>query len=511
MPRGAAPANYVCVAAAPRLRRAWWLAPCAVYAALLAAHAPLLRLPYYWDEAGYFIPAALDLSRHGWWIPRSTLANGHPPLVLAVLALAWHLAVYSPLVTRATMLLFAAALVWGAERLGRELYPESGGAGAALAALLLAIHPLCFAQATLAQLDLPAAAFIVWALVARARRRPAAYVFCITAAVLAKETALIVPAALAALDLARAWSGGARRAVAAVAPQLVPALALALWLAYFHAATGYWMGNAGFLQFNLSGVLSLPRFAMALYLRVWQLAGYEGMLLLTALAIWGWRRSPTPPAGRDRRREAAVIIAVYLVFHAAIGGAELARYLLPALALYLALAAPCLLRVPRRGLAVLACATLFIAGWFWRPPYPFPYEDNLAYATFVRLHRQAAAYLERQAPTAPVLTAWPATNELANPDLGYVKHSLPVAAVENFTPAGLAGVIPAAGQPVLLYSREYRPRHNWLRWLPFWRRWSRRYFHHQAPVGPQELLERWQLHIEFRAAAHGQWIIIARR
>src|SRR5919201_231364 len=32
-----------------------------LFTALFLLHAPLLRLPYFWDEAGYYIPAARDL------------------------------------------------------------------------------------------------------------------------------------------------------------------------------------------------------------------------------------------------------------------------------------------------------------------------------------------------------------------------------------------------------------------------------------------------------------------
>ena len=32
-----------------------------IFAVLLLLHAPLLSLPYFWDEAGYFVPAARDL------------------------------------------------------------------------------------------------------------------------------------------------------------------------------------------------------------------------------------------------------------------------------------------------------------------------------------------------------------------------------------------------------------------------------------------------------------------
>ncbi len=32
-----------------------------LFASLMLLHAPLLRLPYFWDEAGYYIPVARDL------------------------------------------------------------------------------------------------------------------------------------------------------------------------------------------------------------------------------------------------------------------------------------------------------------------------------------------------------------------------------------------------------------------------------------------------------------------
>ena len=32
-----------------------------IFTVIFIAHFPLLRLPYFWDEAGYYIPAARDL------------------------------------------------------------------------------------------------------------------------------------------------------------------------------------------------------------------------------------------------------------------------------------------------------------------------------------------------------------------------------------------------------------------------------------------------------------------
>ena len=40
-----------------------------IFTALFLTHLPLLRLPYFWDEAGYFIPAARDLLLTGSLIP----------------------------------------------------------------------------------------------------------------------------------------------------------------------------------------------------------------------------------------------------------------------------------------------------------------------------------------------------------------------------------------------------------------------------------------------------------
>ncbi len=96
-----------------------------IFAAILVAHAPLLSLPYFWDEAGYYIPAAHDLLLTGDPIPHSTAANPHPPLVIAGLALAWKIAGFAPVVTRLVMLLWTAFALTGLYQLARRVAPEA--------------------------------------------------------------------------------------------------------------------------------------------------------------------------------------------------------------------------------------------------------------------------------------------------------------------------------------------------------------------------------------------------
>src|ERR1700693_4696336 len=69
------------------------------FAGLMLLHAPLLRLPYFWDEAGYYVPAARDLFLTGSLIPQSTPSNAHPPLVMAWLALACRVAASASLLS----------------------------------------------------------------------------------------------------------------------------------------------------------------------------------------------------------------------------------------------------------------------------------------------------------------------------------------------------------------------------------------------------------------------------
>ena len=84
----------------------WTIFP-VIFVALYISHFSLLRLPYYWDEAGYYIPAAWDFFRTGSLIPQTTLTNAHPPLPSVYLALWWKASGYAPEVTREAILIIA--------------------------------------------------------------------------------------------------------------------------------------------------------------------------------------------------------------------------------------------------------------------------------------------------------------------------------------------------------------------------------------------------------------------
>src|ERR1700742_3729965 len=127
-----------------------------IFAGVLVLHLPLLRLPYYWDEAGYYGPAARDLLLTGSFIPHTPPSNAHPPLVMVYLAIAWKLFGYSVPVTRIAMLAVAAFSLLGLYRLAESI-SNRGIAAASL--ICTAIYPIFFVQSSLGQVDLAAAGF----------------------------------------------------------------------------------------------------------------------------------------------------------------------------------------------------------------------------------------------------------------------------------------------------------------------------------------------------------------
>src|SRR4051812_115379 len=180
----------------------WPLAPVFVFAlfftVLFALHAPLLRLPYFWDEAGYYVPAAHDLYLHGSLIPQETVSNAHPPLVMAWLALWGKVSAFTPAGTRIALLLVAAFALLGLFRLALVV---SNVAVAVGSVACTALYSVFFMQSSLAHLDVAAAAFTLWALsyYVEGRRWMCALMFSLAA--LSKETAIIAPLALAVWEV----------------------------------------------------------------------------------------------------------------------------------------------------------------------------------------------------------------------------------------------------------------------------------------------------------------------
>jgi len=503
------------------------------FAGLMLLHAPLLRLPYFWDEAGYYVPAARDLFLTGTLIPQSTPSNAHPPLVMAWLALAWRVAGYSTLVTRTAMLALSAFSLVGLFRLSRS---AANLPVAWATTMLVALYPVYFTQSSMAQVDLPAAGFTFWALAAYVEDRQWKQAFWFSLAVLAKETAILAPLALFGWELLAHFIRPLSKESSKETPWqetvpplgrrtqlfylLLPVLPLAAWYAYHYAKTGFLLGNPEFFRYNVAATLNPLRVPIALAMRLWQLFGYFGLYLLTLAGLLAMLRPPQNENGVARPRipfstQAAflAVLLAYLAFMSAVGGAVLARYMLPVVPLViLALVSTLWRRARHWKLIAGAVAIAFVAGLFSNPPYGFSLEDNLAYRDYIVMHAEASRFLAMRYSGARVLTAWPASDELTRPWLGYVAQPVRVLRIEDFSAPqiDLAAKARDHYDVALVFSTKYQPPHplfgieNW----EAWQHLKEKFFGYHRDLLPEEIAQRLGGAITYRKEQNGLWIAV---
>jgi len=531
-------------------------------------------LPYFWDEAGYYVPAARDILLGGSLIPHTTVSNAHPPLVLAWIALWWRVVGYAPVVTRTAMLLVSAFALLGVFRLAERVANRQV---AIASTLCTALYPVFFAQSSLAQVDLCAAGLTFWALSSYVAGDLVATGVWFSLAALAKETAILAPLSLAGWEIigwfagkrswGRLWMGDeatsqgvacagdescrpyGTRSSAPVPPGaavpgshiplrgwslpavrhrfavslVLPAVPLAGWYLYHYLRTGYVFGNPEFFRYNVAATLSPARFLLALAMRIWQVLGYLHLWALTlptliAMGMLAPRRASGPASESARPRIAIpaqmvfyVVIFTYVVAMALIGGAVLARYMLPAVPLVIILCVATFwrrMRFWRTAIALVALA--FIAAWFWSPRYGFSPEDNLAYRDYVLLHEDGERFLEARYPMARVLTAWPASDEISRPWLGYITRPMQVVRIENFS---LEEVLSATDfssnfEVALIFSTKYDPGPAvWDRWR-IWIELKTRFFGFHRDLPPAAAAQILGGRVVFSEQRQGQWIAV---
>ena len=454
-------------------------------ASIALAHLSLLHLPYFWDEGGYYVPAALDFFHRGTLIPE--FSNAHPPLPNVVLGLLWHGFGFHILVTRLTACAFAAAGLLAVFELTNRLLDASA---ALTVVLLTAVYPIWFAQSSLAHADIFAAAFTLAGLAvyltapeqapdpaasmlplqtaasvsSSARLLWSAAFFCL--AVLSKETALLQPVTLAVVQTVRALRGprDRRRNHLRWAEFLsTPIAVLALWFAYHHWKTGFTFGNPVFLRYNATSNFTLHHVARALLFRFlhlfWQRNIWVPLVLgLASLLLPRLPLSQAPGLPGGVLRDIALLVAANWLAFSVFGGALLTRYLLPVYPLEI-LVCVWLWRTHLHAwpwLAALTACAFLVALWL-NPSNYFAPEDNLTYRDLILVHQDAIAWLAQHDPEATVLTAWPGAAELTRPELGYTQRPFQVYSLEDFSRTELARAAaePGGYDTALVFTTHY--------------------------------------------------------
>lgn len=411
---------------------------------------PTRRLPYFWDGAGFVVDAARDMLHSGFspLVPAHAYF-AHPPLFIALVALAWATFGESREVAHAVVLPFLPMAMLALYALGRRLHGRLLGLAAALA---FGVLPPALCEYGQIYFDLPMAAVTACALLAWMGRKPWVAGGLFAVAALMKIPAAAVPASLLVMVALSARTRNDWRPYAALA---FPFVAIAVWLVYHHHVTGWWLSIGPRSRLVLGGPGAIVDHTAIL-----------GRICFVAQRRWTLVVAATAGAFLLHRRgervwdpHVAMLAGCFAGGFAFIvcNNEFLVRYILfimPPLVLGVLLV---LRRAIARPLlfALAAAAILGAQATAWHPTLPrtstfeVAPNDDLSYRDMIDIGVRAADYVQRSHARAEVYGGFHERYELGEPWQGYVDRPLDVRSCSAFERH------PAAEQ--LVYIHAYAP------------------------------------------------------
>jgi hypothetical protein len=300
---------------------------------------------------------------------------------------------------------------------------------------------------------------------------------------------------------------------------LIPVIPLILWYLYHRHRTGYIFGNPEYLRYNAAATITPLRILLAFMHRLLHVTAHMNLFVPVGLMIACMLLDPLNERDGSPRSRISIgdqlvfyiVIAANVLCFSVLGGALLTRYLLPLYPLILLL---CVNTFRRRfshwpGMVAFS-AIAFFTGLVVNPPYRFAPEDNLAYANVIRLHQAAIAQIVEHYPHDTVLTAWPATDELSKPELGYVTQPVKVSAIDNFSYAQIdqAAQRPETYSAALLFSTKYDPPHLLFSLGLKNEALDKRFFDFHTDLSPGVAARLLHGDIVWKAQSKGQWAAV---
>lgn len=435
---------------------------------------PTRMLPYWWDSAGFIMRAAkfyFDTNFSSFILPSDFVYSvmAHPPLFPYVLAIVWKIFGNSLPVSHLFYLPFVLATVVGTYLLAKKIAQfadhatrHSVGFGAAL---LLLATPLFVAQIGIIYLEIPTAAFAVWALYFFLQKRMIPYIVSASFMLLMKEVSFIVIGAIALVtcgefvrDLlvrAEPFKQLMRRYAILLLFICAPILILVGWFAWHWLATG-WLFALPYYDDAFHGEImeiSLWKiFAVLQYFFLAQLRWIPTIFLALALFVIASRGMLPRFFGNVNVRGLASAGLIAVLTPVLFGKLEfLPRYVVFALPFFCIFFTYTLgwvlqargIRDPvgaSKGIvfwaALLGLAFAFTLQWDTKKGLDkwnfVPLEENTEYLHVIRTGKQMAQFVEENYPDARVLTSFPANYMLAEPFQGYVSRPIQIGLCDKY-------------------------------------------------------------------------------
>jgi len=164
-----------------------------------------------------------------------------------------------------------------------------------------------------------------------------------------------------------------------------------------------------------------------------------------------------------------------------------------------------------QGLAAVSMAA-FAVGLVVNPPYGFAPEDNLAYAHLIRLQQAGIAELNARYAGSTVLSAWPLTDAMTRPELGYVTAPYEVYALDDFSASQIARAAEEPGRysTALVFSTKYDPQSPLFTLGAKSKAMDEKYFGLHRDLTPEAIARQLGGKLEWKKVDQGQWIALIR-
>jgi len=384
----------------------------------------ILITPYYWDEMGW--------ARAAQWLSEGNLLRfipglhppaafwGHPSGLHLTLASLFRLFGQSIWLSHLLILLFSFLGIYFTYLLARFLY---GSTVAIVSSLFLFFSPIYFAQSGFFLGDIPVTALGVASVYFAIRKKYVPYLICAIYMVMIKETGIAIVFSLL-IYFFLTESMKLKYKSKEILIFSVPLIVITLFFIFQKIITGKFCCIYPY-KFELFEVQSELIFRQFVSISKW-LFVYQNRYIFTVLILLNLILIKTSRYKKENLLFLLIFIFsgfsfTFLYF--------LPRYLLPAVPYLCIMGAWSISELIKSkvlqtavGLALLVLMLNSLSG----SPIYGTNEWNMKYLDVIKMHKEMCKYLENNFPNARILTIFPHSSQLSNPDFGYIKKPLKV-------------------------------------------------------------------------------------
>ena len=399
-----------------------------------------LAIPYFWDELGVYSMAALYMHDHGLTILPGVipadLSRGHPLLCAAVFGAMYKVLGPHVWVGHLAALIMSCGLLVLLYEAGKALTRHHV---AGLACLMLMVQPVFIAQSTMVLPEVMLALLCTAAMFAYAKNRLGLFALFSSFAILTKETAIALPAAIGCLELAQVMVTRrlSKDSVLALLAALTPICCWLVFLLLQREKHGWFFFplHTDYVSFSLQQILSRLSYYLS-FLFKGQGRYLWTVVILLAVSRYYFRNSreffktlleQLLKALAARRFLLSGLVFLCFGLLVSMLNFHLARYALFIMPVSCLIVSMLFFFFAERFNRMRFTAVLLIClPFFYYSPDDFNFDADMGYLHIVRTQLAVSEYLNDNFSSSTVICSdFPVNFGLMDQRAGYVQHSYP--------------------------------------------------------------------------------------